>query len=87
MNFHTYYFRIAGELGFHKFETSLDDKIEAAKEWYRSYIPTLCFHEKARLVYRCGAMEPGTPLIIQMSQSAGEDAYCININFLRGIKL
>lgn len=83
----TYFFKIAGERNYHEYRTDEEDKIDAAKEWYRQYIPSLSLHEKTRLMLHCGPLNPGDPLVIRMAQEYKGDAYAISIRYLQGIKL
>lgn len=80
-----YFFKIAGERAYREFKSHTDDKVEAAKQWYRSYIPNLSSHEMARLISLCGVVGKGTPLVICMATSATDDADCIRIRILNGI--
>ena len=83
----TYFFKIAGERTYREFKSREEDKIEAAKQWYRSYIPKLSSHELTRLTLRCGEISAGAPLVICMSTSKKGDTDCVRIRFLTGIKL
>lgn len=84
---HIYYFRIDGENKYHHYESRHEDKIDAARDWYREYIPSLCEHQLARMLSVCGDVMPGKPVVIQMTSNPETQSYSVRISFASGIRL
>ena len=73
MEFYTYYFKIAGEKNYHLFETSISDKIEAGREWFKQRVADLSSHELTRLRLRTKMQKDSDVVILMAMQPLPEN--------------